>query len=549
MPMTIEQALNELPILKSARVVAGGQNLKNIIRWTHIIDHPDVLPWVQEGYLLLTTAFSLMLTPDEQKDLIPHLAEKKLTGMMINVGRYMGEIPEGMVAAAKKYNFPLIALPWEINFTDVTHAIHERIINEQYALSQQVFHIHEVLTQIVIMGGGLDSLANQLADLLQRSITIEDASYSILAYKSIDPIDNVRARSIAEGHTPAEVIAYHKIQGLYDRLRLERRPQKVDPIPEIGLALERVVAPIIVGPQLLGFIWVIATDHPLTDLDFLAIERGASVAALILSRKQAVYEAEQRVKNQLFESLLDPLSSTHNSISDELNNLRLSNGYQILVLESTTMQSHIIQNRIIENCAGKEGVDVLVIERGGRLIAILASESTPKGVEFAECILATGDEYKCNFGIGISSHVKGAGQFRLAYEEALNSLQIGLAISPQRGAWSSENLGYLLSLFHSSDDLRTVSYYQSLIEQLAAYDEKHDTNLLSTLNVYIDQLVNVHDTAKALFIHRNTLYQRLEKINDLCQVDLKDILTIVNLYLALKEWNLKKSEPKGKNLA
>ncbi len=542
MPLTIEQALKEIPFLKSAKVVAGRENIQNIIRWTHIVDHPDVLPWVQEGYLLLTTAFSLMVTPEIQNDLIPHLAEKKLTGMMINVGRYMGEIPEGMVAAAQAYKFPLIALPWEINFTDVTHAIHERIINEQYALSQQVFRIHEALTQIVIKGGGLDSLASQLADLLNRSVTIEDASYSILAYKSIEPIDNVRARTIAEGHTPTEVIAYHKMQGLYERLRLERRPQKVDPIPEIGLTLERVVAPIIVGPQLLGFIWVIATDHPLTDLDFLAIERGAGIAALILSRKQAVYEAEQRVKNQLFENLLDPLSTTDMiNLSEELQVLRLASGYQIMVLECSTHQPQIVQAKIIENCSVSEGINALVVERGGRLITIFASESRNTAAKLAENILALGDKSNCKFGIGISSLVFGAGQFRSAYEEALNALQIGLSISPERGAWSSEKLGYLISLFHPSDDLHTAGYYQSQIALLAAYDEKHGTDLLATLKIYIDQLGNAHNAADLLFIHRNTLYQRLEKINDLCQIDLKDILTIVNLYLALKERNIKKS--------
>lgn len=544
MPLTIEQALNTIPVLKSAKVVAGGQNLNNIIRWTHIIDHPDVLPWVQEGYLLLTTAFSMMLLPEAQKDLIPHLAEKKLTGMMINVGRYMGEIPAGMVAAAQRYNFPLIALPWEINFTDVTHAIHERIINEQYALSKQVFHIHEVLTQIVINGGGLDSLANQLADLLQRSVTIEDISFSLLAHKSIDPIDNVRARSIAEGRTPAEVIAYHKIQGLYERLRQERRPQKVDPIPELGLTLERVVAPIIVGPHLLGFIWVIATDHPLTELDFLAIERGANIAVLILSRKQAIYEAEQRVKNQLFESLLDPLSSKDSSrLSEALQNLRLSVGYQILVLECITKQPQIIQNRIIECCTGEEGLNALVVERGGRLIIIVASESNKKAARLAERILVQGDENNCNFGIGISDWVIGANQFRSAYKQALNALQIGLAISPQRGAWSSENLGYLIKLFDASDDIHVVNYYHSLVARLSAYDEKHDTNLLRTLDVYINQLMDIQKTTKLLFIHRNTLYQRLEKISDLCQVDMKDILTIVNLYLAMRDRNLKLTYP------
>jgi PucR family transcriptional regulator, purine catabolism regulatory protein len=546
MPLSIAQALSEIPVLKSAKVVAGGEKLDNIIIWTHIVDHPDVLPWVQEGYLLLTTAFSLMLMPEVQKNLIPHLAEKKLTGMMINIGMYMGEIPAVMVSAAKSLNFPLIALPWEINFTDVTHAIHERIINEQYALSKQVFHIHEVLSQIVIEGGGLDSLANQLADLLQRSITIEDVSFSLLAYKSINPIDSVRERSIAEGRTPEEVIAYHKIHGLYERLRQERRPQKVNPIPEIGLTLERVVAPIIVGPQLLGFIWVIATDHPLTELDFLAIERGANIAALILSRKQAIYEAEQRVKNQLFENLLDPLSSTDSrNLSEVLQNIKLSAGYQILVLEKRTQQPRLIQNRIIENCTDEEGLNTLIVERGGRSVIILASESNKKAAILADRILARGDEYNCKFEIGISARVIGVNRFRSAYEEALNALQIGLAISPQRGVFSSENLGYLLSLSTSSDEIRVANYYHSFVARIVAYDEKHNTNLLRTLSVYIDQLLDVQKTAKVLFIHRNTLYQRLDKISDLCQVDLKNILTIVNLYLAITDWNIKKSGISG----
>lgn len=539
MPLTIEQALKELPILSTAKVVAGEQNLDHVIRWTHIIDHPDIVPWVQEDYLLLTTAFSLMLNPDSQNDLIPHLVEKKLAGMMVNVGRYMGEIPSNMVSIAKRLKFPLISLPWEINFTDVTHAIHERIINEQYEISEQVFHIHEVLTQIVIEGGGLDTLVSQLANLLHRSITLEDTTFSLLAYKSFEPVDSVRERSIKEGRTPTEIIAFHTQQGLYDRLYKERRPQRVEPVPELGLTLERVIAPIIVGSHLFGYIWVIATDRPLTELDFLAIERGAIVAALIMSREQAVYEAEQRVKNQLFENLLDPQSSKdHVDLAEILRKMGFYSGYRILVVENCGNQPLIVQTRIVEYCTNVENVNALIMERNGRLVVILSSNSRQKVCDITARIINRGNNDHCSFSIGISSQVSNVKQFREAYEEALHTLRIGKAVSPQGGYWFYENLGYIVGLLNLPEEFHRANYYQSMISTLKAYDEKHNAHLVNTLNVYIDQLADIQQTARVLFIHRNTLYQRLEKINNLCQINLQDIITIINLYLAIKSRNI-----------
>ncbi len=137
MTLTIAQALHELPILSKAQVVAGASGVDRTIRWTHIIDHPDVVPWVKEGHLLLTTAFAIMLHPEEQAGLIRSLDEKHLAGMMVNIGRYMLEIPAEMIAAADACGFPLITLPWDVDFTDVTHAIHEHILQEQYALAEQ----------------------------------------------------------------------------------------------------------------------------------------------------------------------------------------------------------------------------------------------------------------------------------------------------------------------------------------------------------------------------------------------------------------------------
>ena len=65
-----------------------------------------------------------------------------------------------------------------------------------------------------------------------------------------------------------------------------------------------------------------------------------------------------------------------------------------------------------------------------------------------------------------------------------------------------------------------------MLRRLQEYDQAHSTALLHTLCVYLLQEQNLHATARQLFIHRNTLVYRLEKIKKhirtLLQLDLDD---------------------------
>src|SRR5262245_17799723 len=70
--------------------------------------------------------------------------------------------------------------------------------------------------------------------------------------------------------------------------------------------MERVVAPIVAGGEVLGYIWIVAGDHPLTELDELAIDHAATVAALALLKDQAVRESQQAMRGDLLTQLLRP---------------------------------------------------------------------------------------------------------------------------------------------------------------------------------------------------------------------------------------------------
>jgi len=542
MSLTVAQALNELPVLSKARVVAGSSGLGRTIRWTHIIDHPDVVPWVKEGHLLLTTAFAIMLHPEEQPDLIHSLNEKRLAGMMVNIGRYMREIPTGMISAAETAGFPLIALPWEVDFVEVTHAIHEHILKEQYALAEQADHIHQTLTHLVLDGGDLAELTRQMAEILQCSVTIEDASLRLLAHATVEATDEVRKRSIEQGRTPVEVVEFLRARGIFEHLRKNPQPYHLSPSPEIGITLDRIIAPILVGSQLFGYIWIIASDQPLNALDYLVIERGSGVAALILSRQEAIYETEQRLKTQLFEGSFDLDSSFPlDGLPQAAWQTRLRNGYILLVIEIENPDRLSLRQlaSLVERYMKAEGLWATAIERGRRLAVLIGTMDISHLREVTARFTRRAEEKGFKVRVGISSASQRVDSLRQSYQQALDALKAATALEKgNRLVWAYDDLGFLSDLLKRSPEEREVNRFTILLQKIEQYDRDKKTNYLATLETYLDHLSRPNQAAQELFIHRNTLYQRLDKISNLWGIDFQDPLILLNLNLAVKDWRL-----------
>lgn len=545
MPLTLSQALQTIPVLSKAKVVAGSKGLDRNIRWTHIIDHPDVVPWVQEGHLLLTTAFSLMLHPEEQVNLIQSLNEKHLAGMMVNIGRYMLEIPPEMIEAAESVDFPLIALPWEVDFSEVTLAIHELILQEQYALAEQANMIHQTLTQIVLDGGNLWELTRKLAEILHCSITIEDSSLHLLAHTTIEPTDEVRKRSIQLGKSPDDVIEYLRTRGIFEHLRKNPKPYRLPANPSIGFTLERIVSPILVGSQLFGYIWIIASDKPLTELDTLVIERGAVVAALILSRQETIYETEQRLKAQLFEGALNPASDFPlTGLPEGAWRTGLQNGFTVLVVNAGSLDrpSRRRLTALVEEHVHSEGLWAAAIERGQLLAVLVGSMDVEKLRAVADHFLPVAAGKGFQVSIGISSPSREFTSLRQHYQQAADALSAATALGDGvRRVWAFDDLGFLGDLLGRSPDSRITNRYTALLEKIDQHDREKKTQYLRTLETYLDNLASANQAAKALYIHRNTLYQRLSKIADLWGIDLQDPLVVLNMNLAIKDWHFKQT--------
>lgn len=84
------------------------------------------------------------------------------------------------------------------------------------------------------------------------------------------------------------------------------------------------------------------------------------------------------------------------------------------------------------------------------------------------------------------------------------------------------------------DDREIVEdYYSRVLKPLIDYDEQNQSELVDVLKCYLDHDGSVNRTAEELFVHRNTINYKLNKIKDILNIDLASLETRMELMLAL----------------
>jgi GAF domain-containing protein len=135
--------------------------------------------------------------------------------------------------------------------------------------------------------------------------------------------------------------------------------------------------------------------------------------------------------------------------------------------------------------------------------------------------------------IGMSQLYHGASSAARAYSEAIDAGTIGRALLPLGGALSYSQLGAYRYLVHIDVDEAPRDRMSAAVDELIDYDAKRNAALLNTLESYLSERRSVTDTARALFIHPNTLRQRLARIEELTALEL-DRDDLLSLELAIK---------------
>jgi len=135
--------------------------------------------------------------------------------------------------------------------------------------------------------------------------------------------------------------------------------------------------------------------------------------------------------------------------------------------------------------------------------------------------------------VGLSDIDRGAASARRRMREAADAARIGRSLVAEGGSISYEQLGAYRYLVHLELDEAPHDRYRQSVEELIEYDRRRGARLVETLEQFLADRGGVTASARALYVHPNTVRQRLERIERVAGLDL-DGEDLLSLELALK---------------
>jgi len=202
-----------LPVMLRAKPkVLVAPRVDATVRWVHSSEIYEIAPLLRGGELLLTTGLGLEdRDPAALVAYVDGLAAAHVAGLAIELGRSLPEVPPAVLGAAQARQLPLIALTDIVPFVEITAAADEQIVHAEVEMLRRADQIGRALTEsLAVDGGELTSLVDTLAATVGCEVRLQTLDGGELAASAPQAVDStvdtaviglpVRGVSVAQLH-------------------------------------------------------------------------------------------------------------------------------------------------------------------------------------------------------------------------------------------------------------------------------------------------------------------------------------------------------------
>jgi purine catabolism regulator len=517
--------------LRGASVLAGAAGLDREVRRVNVMEVPDILPWVKPHELLLTTGFPLRaassaggaLNPGAFCRLVTDLDGRGLSAIAIKLGRYLDELPPAVLDVADKIGMPVLRVPDGVAFDDVITDVFTELVDRQTGAMARADDLHRALAAIVLEGGDLPQIADEVARLLDAAVLI------------CTPDGRVRA----EGGTPRTRQALRELPLFHDtgRFLVEQLRPGIQASPGLRTG-ELALVSIVAGGTDHGRIAAYRPGGSLPPPGVQALERAATVAALAITKQLAVSAVEDKYRGDYLRDVLAGDAGDAEAVVAHCTSLGWDVGRPMVVVVAELDPEDIRrpaapapisprspQERFTaawQQVVRSRDKAAPVVGFSSEVVALLPVDVTDDGADPKDAMNRTVDAVvasvagdrgggRRSFCAGVSRLVVDPSGIAQAYTEARKAVAVGRRVRGPGSVSHFDSLGVhrLLSLVPDASELR--SFATEVLGDLAR-DTAEATDLRHTLQTLLDTNLNVAETARVLHFHYNTLRYRIGKL-------------------------------------
>ena len=350
----------------------------------------------------------------------------------------------------------------------------------------------------MLAGGGLPEVAAAVLDVLGGSLLVVDADGRLLA-TSGPPVEAAEALAAA---------ALPTVRG--------RRPTS-----SRQAGAPAMVVPVFAGSETLGA--VVSVGPTLDELGVRTLERAAVVVALLLVQERSIAQAEHRVRGELFDDLFAVPQRQAADLERRAAHLGLdlTRPYVVVVAR---VQDEARSAALWRAARGAHGPGGMGGQHRGDLVLLVpadeATDATAAPVSTASTAAAQvsarlRESVSPPATVGASGPGTGAVELADLYREACRCCDVLVSLGRAGEAAGRDELGVYGLLLSGSGPEEVERFVTRTVGALLDYDRERGSELARTLLAYYGSGGSLTRTAQDLFVHVNTLYQRLERVTQL----------------------------------
>jgi sugar diacid utilization regulator len=316
------------------------------------------------------------------------------------------------------------------------------------------------------------------------------------------------------GAAVAEPALTEELEATLRRYVSDRVKDRPAPVPP-GVAAE---VPIASGDEVVGAVIMLnGGDASPEAAEFLHLAAVASLTEVAV--EEAKEEVEQNLRGSFLEDLRSRPDLDPRDVVRRAGRLGcdLSRGAVVLCAQLTTDRPRHVVATIAEDLPG-----ALAQHMDGRVYALLPAvggdDDAPERTLERARRLAT--RLRQHGTVGLSSFYVDPAELPRAIQEAELVLDV-LTVSDAPIAQEQIGTGTYRLLFRvlASHPEEVRSFYEDTVAPIVRYDDQYRTDLVGTLEAYLDQNCNMNATAAVIYAHRHTVAYRLERVKELTGLD------------------------------
>lgn len=388
----------------------------------------------------------------------------------------------------------------------------------------------------LVSGKGINHIIQVSSEIMGNPISLSDSSYRLLEYsKDIEVEDPIWKDIVSFGYSSFEVVKKFNREKVIERIVESDFPVIID--TGIGEEMTRILGKVTISEKIVGYIGVFEVNHKLTKMDVKLADVLCSVLSVELSKNPSISNLTGSLSENLIIDLLNGSDIDKSTIQERLKSaswIPLDNFYllYIPIEENSTANFKIEHLRSYLERLSPYFKSVYY----NKSIVLLMNYSDNDDMDniWME-IKSLIDNHDLKAGVSFSfSSLKRLNKY---YEQGKISQHIGSRLNKKSSMYYFDDYYHLFIMNKLDDDISLIAYCHKGILKLVKSDKKNSTSYASTLYEYINNSYNLTNTAKKLYIHKNTMLHRLDRIKEISGIkslEMEDMFKIQLTYKIMK---------------